>query len=434
MCEKMCEGYETNKVTIGDAFERLLLIMPLAEIQEDMIGKIGLNDKLEPIEMGFTGRVKKLGWAQLARYCGLSILGAGFQAYAAKLVPAKMLQPFFAEVTGGELKKGFQTDRPGSCMRHDNNQPWIDIFADNPHDISLIIGKGCGLFADSISWLVWRGKNGVKYHDKAYHRTSLDVLHKVRLDVAGFDNVVDYYGAFGDPRLTAPKAFRLKWYGNRLPYVDTYRFCKAYDTDSNTMTLSRISQDNEHGSLTDHELGFHPMDDPDSGPEYTCEDCGRRLLEDDTITLDNGDTYCTGCVQYCEATEEHYPEAEVSYVRIFSDLFGSRHRANITTCHICDEYLHDNCQESTEERGLWIQNEFAVETIDGEITHAGDDDLVCLHNGDYCIGHAVVICADDEYYLREECVEIGEVWYPDGDCTKIDGEWCLKENVNEVVR
>jgi len=432
MCEKMCENYDENKVTIEEAYERLLLIMPLVEIQANVIGKIGLNDRLEPIEMGFTGRVKKLGWAQLAHYCGLSILGESFQTYVAKLVPAEMLQPFFTEVTGDELKRGFQTDRPGSCMGKDHCQPWLDIFADNPNDVSLMIGKGCGLFADSLSWLVWQGRNGVRYHDKAYHRTSLEVLHKLRADIAGPENVVDYYGIFGDPMSSAPKAFRLKWNGNRLPYVDTYRFCKSYDTDGNSMTLSRLPQDNEHGSLTEHELGFHPTEEPE--PEYTCEDCGCSLCEDDVITLDNGDTYCTGCVQYCEATEEHYPEAVVSYVRIFSDLFASRHRSNITTCHISDEYLHDNCQESTEERGLWIQNGFVVETIDGEITHVDDEGLTRLYNGDYCIGHDVVMCADDEYYLRDECVEIDEVWHPDGDCIKIDGEWRLKENVSEVAQ
>lgn len=117
--------------------------------------------------------------------------------------------------------------------------------------------------------------------------------------------------------------------------------------------------------------------------EYTCEDCGRMLDEDDVYWV-NGDPYCRECVDYCHCCSE-YTREETTYIE----------SEDIYVCESCLEYYYYWCDECEE-----------------------------YHNRDYCTWLDVYdkyVCDDciEEYY--EQCDECGK-YYKKEDVKEIEDE------------
>jgi formylmethanofuran dehydrogenase subunit E len=79
-----------------------------------------------------------------------------------------------------------------------------------------------------------------------------------------------------------------------------------------------------------------------------CEDCGRRIDEDDVILVD-GEYYCRNCVHYCDHCNEYHRESE-RYVSGYGWVCENCLDNYFHYCESCSEYV-------TEENLVWIDCE-----------------------------------------------------------------------------
>ena len=126
-----------------------------------------------------------------------------------------------------------------------------------------------------------------------------------------------------------------------------------------------------------------------------CEDCGRRLSEDDEYWV-NDHCYCRDCVSYCEVCDEYY--------RGDSTYIASEDRY---VCDWCAEHRYTECEEC----GEYIPNDDRVwvESIDG---------YVCED------------CCDNHYFKCEECGE----YYHNNDAVVLDDGTVVCEGCYDKLR
>jgi formylmethanofuran dehydrogenase subunit E len=167
-----------------------------------------------------------------------------------------------------------------------------------------------------------------------------------------------------------------------FPYMDTFSFGSKYSSRGLVMVMTN--------DPCDQEFEFFSTDGGYSwiNGDYTCDECGCRMDEDEGIRV--GDyTYCDSCAEsyrWCECCEQYFYRDDACYIEsedvYVCDRCLSRY---YTQCERCDEYFDS-------------QN--AITTEDGE---------VCEH------------CADRYYSICNECGDLvretrsfNEMWYCEG--------------------
>jgi len=239
---------------------------------------------------------------------------------------------------------------------------------------------------------------------KLYANTDSHIINAVRSRISA------HFGV--DANEDKPKAFRLQWTGDRLPYIDEFQYCKAYDENAGTITLSRNSGDDKHGIVREHETGWHPTEE--GTPRHNCESCG-DAMDDEEMYYVNHDTYCCDCIAWCEIwDDEPCVASEVDQHVVYYD---GRER----TMSICESALSDL---------------FTSTDVPNDVRYVEDCSLITLDDGRDCSPEwaALVYDVDGAPFDVSVCVELDDEWYgiEDKRICEVDGDWYLR--TNDVVR
>ena len=182
-------------------------------------------------------------------------------------------------------------------------------------------------------------------------------------------------------------------YGEDLPtapYIDGQHRNVRVDEYTRTIII-----DDEGEWCCDNTNG-----EPTENASCTCDDCGRRVHEDDLVsTYDgNGDTVCQGCIE--DSYYYVYGRREYQY------YVHESHMVEVNGTYYHDEYLADNN---------------IVELANGDYEEL--DNTVEI-NGDYyhCDDEDIVYCDDtEEYALRDDCWQcyVTDKWYRDDEAIRL---------------
>ena len=396
--------YKSNRAAMESSYRRLLScvaskpglharVMALYSI-----GQVyGLDDRLRPVQLGYTGAIKVLNYGRLqlelsddprydiVNHCSVDSILQGITVH-----------------TGDDIHDVFEHHRPGSCMRHVYCRDWLRLYANNPDDVGVMKYSG-SLTDHSASWLIWYGKNG-NYFDKAYYRDSSAIVHEIKRRIAGHYDV-----DIGQ----SPKQFKLSWVdSHRLPYMDTLRYCKDYSISEGWIRLSSSDCGPE---VAAYETGWHPEDDPEDNTCVECTDCANMVdTEDgDGWCDDYGHWYCPECYGMDEFTEEIYPSGELSSENVYSTLDYSWASRRSNRYHEPERSIvvHESTLENnfvwSDRLDLWILVADSVD-IDGDYGIVDSDDVVEDSTGELRWQDDCVMVNDDWYHEDSEAITLND--------------------------
>lgn len=407
MAEKNSDPrYRENKAAICADYNRLLWYLSAeqrARISAKQRHCIGITADFRPRCISYTGKLKPMTWFELD-----NIAGSCVRSQVAEQAPIAQVVGQCDIVSGYGILDVYADSRPGSCMSYEHCQEWLSLYVNNPGDVDAIVYSSGLTNNKECSWLRWKG-NRTAFFGKLYAHADSTIMNIVR------DRVSFRFGV--KPGIPAPNTFRLKWAGQRLPYMDEYRYCKDYCESDGTITLSRDSGNDKHGDVRDHENGWHPTEDPE--PRHACEGCGCAVdLEDSGYSLDEG-IYCDDCVLYCEWHEQPLPADCVSLYTVYANG------------RVGDMWLSDGARDA----------EFTRSNCDrhGDVDYIEDCSVVTLSNGNDCSPEYddLVYDVDGEPHDTDDCVQCvtdDETYHEDDDrICEVDGRWYLKTDDSVVV-
>ena len=219
----------------------------------DFINRFGIDKNLNPVKLNFTGKIVNSCWEEMSDFFAddrsnqeiedhrsgniHKLKNTSFFSLKRSIVSRispEILSKFSKVVTGDDIHQSFKNDRPGSCMRYEKCQPWQMLYVNNPDDVDLIVfGIGCGLMSGrTCSWLRWKGRE-TSFFDKLYAESDSILIEKIREKLGPLYGVV--------PNVKNPRSFKLIWKNShRLPYMDTFLYCKSYNEKDETITLTSI--------------------------------------------------------------------------------------------------------------------------------------------------------------------------------------------------
>jgi hypothetical protein len=355
----------TSLQTMAEHWKRLDDCLPDIDYDEHEIIPLscGLTEDYRPIELGYRGRTKPISWealftqfANIPRYAGDNVSKLFFSSKdlrerVARHCPIEYLESCTQIWTEEHVKDAFSDHwRPGSCMRAVECRDWLDIYANNPEDVGVMVFESPILNCSTgMSWLIWFGKQR-NYFDKVYCHNNDSVVKTIRERLAEL-----HHCRSADDR---PKRFRLYWDGTRLPWMDSLHDVVDYSERENYVVVANTGGHNELHS-TD---GWHPTE----SPRCSCAECGATMDEDEAHYLNYGDSgpYCYECIGYCELSEESCLLSELSsytvcrehrtYCRFTGvyrtewrteDVYANEHTisSDYTQSDISDTYFPDNC-------------------------------------------------------------------------------------------
>ena len=132
----------------------------------------------------------------------------------------------------------------------------------------------------------------------------------------------------------------------------------------------------------------------------TCEDCGCRIHDDDSIFL-NGYCYCSGCVNYCDRCGE-YTRNNLSEVSGRYDyVCESCLEENYTYCEDCDTYVINDDTTYIESKNKYVcdsclsSNYFYCDSCENYC----DNDDKNEHDGDFYCND----CFEEDFFECYEC-------------------------------
>jgi len=419
--------YRENKRTICAEYNRLLAYLSRQQrerLPESMKHRIGISADFEPHEITFVGKLKPVKWQKLD-----VLFQTDIRTRVAETCPIEQLVDDCKIWTGEEVRNMFcERLRPGSCMNKSFCEEWLDIYCDNPNDVDGISYSSQLTQGKSCSWLRWKG-NRTNTFGKLYANCDAALIGVIR------DRVSFRLGV--KPHCPKPKTFVLRWSGERLPYMDEYRYCKDYSEDDGTMTLSRDSDNDNHGDAREYETGWHPTEEAER--RQCCESCGCTVDEEEAYYI-HDTTYCCDCCGYCEWSEESLPSDEISHYTVYANgrnqemHIGENARDNDFTrsdyTRDGDVELIEDCEVVNLGNGNDCSPDFdgLVYDVDGEPQHVNDCEECQTNNEWYTDGDdRIVRCkTDDEWYLKtdDDIVEIDDEWYlkTDDDIVEIDDD------------
>ena len=150
-----------------------------------------------------------------------------------------------------------------------------------------------------------------------------------------------------------------------------------------------------------------------------------RLYTYDPVAAQEEDSYETAPIYLLLATSGCHPSrwcSNCSVERWQGDCFADEDANN--TCTACRERFNG---EDEEDDQIWSEHD--------QRYYDSDEDLVCLHDGDYCLSENAHQIGGDWYHDSEVCFDVdNEPFLEDDDgYVQIDGDWYHHEDHRVVV-
>ena len=300
-----------------------------------------------------------------------------------------------------------------SCMA--NKDPLLEVYRQNKADVILVE------FYDlpKQTWgsvVVWNGKRfwyvDRPYPDRMeYTFNSIDQTVKFTWDFMVWaigkylsDNLGISKPATNLRKIKEKISFRLNWDGDYcLPYMDSLVY--ARELSSEKIVVSNRDYGSHSWHTCDSTSGTNPGDGSEEANLGTpCHCCETPIFEDsdDYRTDDNGHVWCSDCYHdhysYDEIGDCDVPAEDIEEFQIIGR--NGRERSVYSTR---DSISYDY-RESVGSSGVWVHENQAIETYEGEYIAQTDVDS----------GEWVLASDTDGYHLAE-------------DCTLVDGEWYFEE-------
>ena len=224
----------------------------------------------------------------------------------------------------------YDTDEPtyslaASCMRHSYCADFLDIYAENPEKVALVIAtRGDRLIGRA---LLWRLDGGGYYLDRQYGR---DETQKAIVNFARsrHDDLTVYGSGLAHG---ATLAVTLKHYDfQEYPYMDSMAYLSM-----ETGTISNQEPNGLFRELKQTDGSYEESDRED------CANCGRSVPNDETSYVEAWGMVCDRCIERhfsrCDQCDELLHEDYVSYIHGAGNVCESCLEDHFFTCPCCDE-------------------------------------------------------------------------------------------------
>ena len=252
----------------------------------------------------------------------------------------------FEVVQGEEIRKWYLENRyedpmyhlSNSCMRYDRCQRYLDIYTENPNQVTMVIMKGTDPNKIIGRALIWKLDNGETYLDRPYANNDEDVnLFKQWGKDKGY---VVYGGSYQHKEVTLDKS-NFQYY----PYMDTFKYLNR---DKNLLSTDSSEFDNGDQDWIRLESTGGDYEEAQQGvySEYYDE----YIDEEDAV-------FAEDVQSYIRSDDAIYLEYKDQYVSNEADTVYSEYDSNYYYEHdaLHSEYLDD-----------WIYSEDAIEVYYNE--------------------------------------------------------------------
>ena len=242
----------------------------------------------------------------------------------------------FEVVSGEDIRKWYDEDNyedakyhlNNSCMRYDRCQRYLNIYTENPNQVTMVIMKGMDPNKIIGRALIWKLNNGEIYLDRPYANNDEDVnLFKQW----GRDKGYSVYSDYKNKEVTLDKA-NFSYY----PYMDTFKYLKRDEnllsTDSNEFDSGNqdwIKLEDTGGGYDEAQSGIYSEylgEYIDEDSAVYAEDLQSYIHSDDAYYLEYKDQYVSNeaDVVYSEYDGQYYLEEDA----VNSDYLGDWVYAN----------------------------------------------------------------------------------------------------------
>lgn len=252
----------------------------------------------------------------------------------------------FEVVQGEDIRKWYEEDTyedpqyhlSNSCMRYSRCQKYLNIYTENPNQVSMVIMKGTDPDKIIGRALIWKLDSGETYLDRPYANSDEDVnLFKEWGRSKGY---VVYGGSYQHKEVTLDKS-DFQYY----PYMDTFKYLNR---DKNL--LSTDSSDFDDGNEDWIRLESTGGDYEEAHQGVWSEYYGEYIDEDSAV-------FAEDLQSYIYSDDSIYLEYRDIYVSNEADTVYSEYDSNYYYEHdaVHSEYLDD-----------WIYSEDAIEVYYNE--------------------------------------------------------------------
>ena len=275
----------------------------------------------------------------------------------------------FEVVQGEEIRKWYDEDTyedakyhlNNSCMRYDRCQRYLNIYTENPNQVTMVIMKGMDPNKIIGRALIWKLSNGNIYLDRPYANNDEDVnLFKQW----GRDKGYSVYGGGYDHKEVTLDKSEFSSY----PYMDTFKYLnrdeKLLSTDANEFdngNESWIKLESTGGGYEEAQTGIYSeyLDEYiDEDSAVYAEDLQSYIHSDDAYYLEYKDQYVSNeaNVVYSEYDSNYYLEEDAVHSNYLNDwvyandamevYYSSEDQTwvpdNFMTRGLADEYFIEN--------------------------------------------------------------------------------------------
>ena len=242
----------------------------------------------------------------------------------------------FEVVQGEEIRKWYDEDTyedpeyhlNNSCMRYSRCQRYLNIYVENPNQVTMVIMKGTDPDKIIGRALIWKLKDGTYYLDRPYANNDEDInLFKEW----GRNKGYSVYSDYKNKEVTLDKS-NFQHY----PYMDTFKYLnrdeKLLSTDSSEFdggNESWIKLEDTGGGYDEAQSGIyseHYGEYIDEDSAVYAEDLQSYIHSDDSYYLEYKDQYVSNeaNVVYSEYDGQYYLEEDA----VNSDYLGDWVYAN----------------------------------------------------------------------------------------------------------
>ena len=276
----------------------------------------------------------------------------------------------FEVVQGEEIRKWYLEDTyedaayhlDNSCMRYDRCQKYLNIYTDNPNQVSMVIMKGSDPDKIIGRALIWKLNDGETYLDRPYANNDEDVnLFKEWGRSKGYQ----VYGDGYKHKEVQLDESDFQYY----PYMDTLKYLNK---DENLLSTDSNKFDGGNESWIKLESTGGDFDEATTG---VWSDYHGEYIDEDSAV------YCTDIQSYVHSDDAIYLEYKDEYVSdganvVHSELDGQYYlEEDAVHSEYLDDYIYD--RDATEayyssEDSTWVPDNFETRGLVDEFKIDGE--------------------------------------------------------------
>jgi len=261
----------------------------------------------------------------------------------------------FEVVSGEDIRKWYDEDTyedaehhlSNSCMRYARCQRYLDIYVENPNQVSMVILKGTVPNKIIGRALIWKLKDGDYYLDRPYANNDEDInLFKEWGRSKGYS----VYGANYNHKEVELDKSNFSYY----PYMDTFKYLnrddKTLSTDANEYDNGNedwIRLEDTSGGYTEAQRGIYSEyydEYIDEDSAVFAEDIQSYIHSDDAIYLEYKDSYVhnDADVVYSEFDGQYYLSEDAIKSEYLDSYIYSDDALNVFISIDQEDYVPDS--------------------------------------------------------------------------------------------